>query len=75
MTKYSGFPAIPIKLAFCKRVAQCLNPNLPSGVHIKTLETLSGVLERIGVFIYFFLYIFFILKDFINLFLSFFYIY
>merc|ERR1712000_242688 len=48
MTKYSGFPAIPIKLAFCKRVAQCLNPNLPSGVHIKTLETLSGVLERIG---------------------------
>ena len=44
-----AFNVIPLKLAFCKRIAQCLNPNLPSGVHLKSLQTLETVLDRIGV--------------------------
>jgi len=30
------------------RLAQCLNPVLPGGVHLKTLETYRVILERIG---------------------------
>eukprot|EP00002_Diphylleia_rotans_P025783 TRINITY_DN5114_c0_g1_i4.p1 TRINITY_DN5114_c0_g1~~TRINITY_DN5114_c0_g1_i4.p1 ORF type:complete len:2006 (-),score=388.98 TRINITY_DN5114_c0_g1_i4:487-6504(-) len=33
------FQFIPESLTVAKRLAQCLNPNLPSGVHIKALET------------------------------------
>jgi len=43
------FPVIPDKLLFCKRLAQCCNPVLPPGVHLKTLETYEIVFERIGV--------------------------
>ena len=31
-----------------KRLYQCLNPALPSGVHEKTLETLELIFSRIG---------------------------
>ena len=37
-----------------KRLAQCLNPALPSGVHQKTLEVYSLALEAVGVCFYFF---------------------
>ena len=31
-----------------KRLAQCMNANLPSGVHRKTLATYALLFERIG---------------------------
>ena len=31
-----------------KRLYQCLNPALPSGVHLKTLETVELIFSRIG---------------------------
>lgn len=48
LDKYSQFPVIPVKLTFCKRMAQCLNPSLPSGVHVQTLKTFSKIFDRIG---------------------------
>mmetsp|Transcript_12924 Transcript_12924/g.51598 ORF Transcript_12924/g.51598 Transcript_12924/m.51598 type:complete len:1773 (-) Transcript_12924:44-5362(-) len=47
-TRYSQFPLIPLKLTFSKRMAQCLNPALPSGVHLKALQIFKHVFERIG---------------------------
>ena len=42
------FPVIPEKNLFCKRLAQCCNPVLPPGVHLKTLETYEIVFQQIG---------------------------
>ena len=39
--KYEKFVTIPEKLTLCKRLAQCLNPSLPAGVHQKALEVCS----------------------------------
>ncbi|EEA07550.1 Dopey, N-terminal domain-containing protein [Cryptosporidium muris RN66] len=39
---------IPLKETVSKRLAQCLNPSLPSGVHIKALETYGSIFEKIG---------------------------
>ena len=39
---------IPAKSLIAKRLAQCLNPSLPSGVHQKTLEVYSYVFSVIG---------------------------
>ncbi|RUP50361.1 Dopey, N-terminal-domain-containing protein [Jimgerdemannia flammicorona] len=45
---YPQFPAIPRKLTVAKRLAQCLNPALPAGVHQKTLEVYGYIFETIG---------------------------
>uniref|UniRef100_A0A1I8G8L0 Dopey_N domain-containing protein n=1 Tax=Macrostomum lignano TaxID=282301 RepID=A0A1I8G8L0_9PLAT len=37
------YELIPHKLMLCKRLAQCLHQNMPSGVHEKTLECYSAV--------------------------------
>ncbi|KAI8058468.1 Dopey, N-terminal-domain-containing protein [Syncephalis plumigaleata] len=42
------FPVIPHKLVVTKRLAQCLNPALPTGVHQKTLEVYAYILKKIG---------------------------
>ncbi|KAI9593645.1 Dopey, N-terminal-domain-containing protein [Syncephalis fuscata] len=42
------FPVIPHKLVVTKRLAQCLNPALPTGVHQKTLEVYAYILNKIG---------------------------
>ncbi|KFG41812.1 Dopey, N-terminal domain-containing protein, partial [Toxoplasma gondii p89] len=42
------FPFIPHKAVVAKRLAQCLNPLLPSGVHTRALETYAAIFERIG---------------------------
>ncbi|ORZ32586.1 Dopey, N-terminal-domain-containing protein [Catenaria anguillulae PL171] len=42
------FPTIPAKFTIAKRLAQCLNPNLPAGVHQKALETFVIIFEAIG---------------------------
>lgn len=43
------FDSIPLTALVCKRLAQCLNPALPSGVHSKALEVYSLIFNTIGV--------------------------
>ena len=45
---HAKFPVIPRKLTIGKRLAQCMHPNLPSGVHLKALETYDLIFKRIG---------------------------
>jgi hypothetical protein len=42
------YNVLPKKVTISKRLAQCLHPALPSGVHIKALETYDLILKRIG---------------------------
>lgn len=42
-------PVIPHSDAVALRLAQCLNPTLPSGVHQKTLEVYGYIFSTIGV--------------------------
>jgi hypothetical protein len=46
--RYSAFPALPEKLTVMKRLAQCLNPSLPSGVHLKVLDTFDTIFGHVG---------------------------
>lgn len=46
---YPQFPVIPRKYTVSKRLAQCLNPGFPAGVHQKTLDVYAYILETIGV--------------------------
>ncbi|KAF9056037.1 Dopey, N-terminal-domain-containing protein [Panaeolus papilionaceus] len=49
---YTQFKEIPRKVIVAKRLSQCLNPALPSGVHQKALEVyihILGVLEVEGL--------------------------
>lgn len=46
---FPTFKEIPFKLNLAKRLAQCLNPALPAGVHQKTLEVYEMVFRKIGV--------------------------
>ena len=41
-------PVIPKKVTIGKRLAQCLHPALPSGVHLKALETYDIIFKCIG---------------------------
>ncbi|KAJ1928071.1 hypothetical protein IWQ60_002383 [Tieghemiomyces parasiticus] len=45
---YPQFAVIPAKETVAKRLAQCLNPALPTGVHQKTLELYAFILQKIG---------------------------
>ncbi len=45
---YVQYPVVPHHLTVCKRLTQCLHSNLPSGVHIKTLDVYTAIFERIG---------------------------
>ncbi|KAF9960614.1 hypothetical protein BGZ65_012020 [Modicella reniformis] len=45
---YPQYTVIPRSLTVAKRLAQCLNPALPAGVHGKTLEVYAYILEIIG---------------------------
>ena len=40
---------IAAKLTLAKRLAQCLNPALPSGLHQKALDTFDTVFSKMGV--------------------------
>ncbi|KAF4123448.1 hypothetical protein GMORB2_6149 [Geosmithia morbida] len=44
----SDITVIPTRATVAKRLSQCLNPSLPSGVHQKALEIYSYVFETIG---------------------------
>lgn len=39
---------IPKRISVCKRLAQCLHPALPSGVHLKSLEVYTVIFQAIG---------------------------
>ena len=43
------FKEIPRKLVVAKRLAQCLNPALPTGVHQRALEVYAHILAVLGV--------------------------
>lgn len=43
------FKEIPRKLIVAKRLAQCLNPALPTGVHQRALEVYSHIFAVLGV--------------------------
>ncbi|KAI7867413.1 Dopey, N-terminal-domain-containing protein [Spinellus fusiger] len=45
---YPQFPIVPRKHTVAKRLAQCLNPGFPAGVHQKTLDVYAYLLETIG---------------------------
>ncbi|KAI8985936.1 Dopey, N-terminal-domain-containing protein [Pilobolus umbonatus] len=45
---YPQFPVIPRRQLVAKRLAQCLNPGFPAGVHQKTLEVYAFILKTIG---------------------------
>lgn len=45
----SPLPCIPDKLVISKRLAQCLNPALPAGVHQKALEVYGIIFHKISV--------------------------
>lgn len=42
------YPVIPRRIVISKRLAQCMHPALPSGVHLKALETYDIVFKCIG---------------------------
>ena len=42
------FPVIPKRVTIGKRLAQCLHPALPGGVHLKALETYDIIFKCIG---------------------------
>jgi hypothetical protein len=43
------FKEIPRKLVVAKRLSQCLNPALPTGVHQRALDVYSHILAVLGV--------------------------
>ncbi|CAF0867652.1 unnamed protein product [Adineta ricciae] len=45
---YPKFQSIPKRITLSKRLAQCLHPALPSGVHLKTLEVYETIFRMIG---------------------------
>ncbi|KAH9996943.1 putative regulator of reproduction dopa [Xylariaceae sp. FL0662B] len=47
-SRQSSIITIPSKALVAKRLSQCLNPSLPSGVHQKTLEVYQYVFSVIG---------------------------
>ena len=49
---YLQFKEIPRKVIVAKRLSQCLNPALPTGVHQRALDVYTHILGVIGVRIY-----------------------
>lgn len=43
------FKEIPRKVIVAKRLAQCLNPALPTGVHQRALDVYAHILPVLGV--------------------------
>eukprot|EP01028_Stygiella_incarcerata_P014369 TRINITY_DN9429_c0_g1_i5.p1 TRINITY_DN9429_c0_g1~~TRINITY_DN9429_c0_g1_i5.p1 ORF type:complete len:1034 (+),score=292.32 TRINITY_DN9429_c0_g1_i5:113-3103(+) len=48
LSKFSKFSVVPQKIVLAKRLCQCLNPVLPSGVHLKALAVYELILSKIG---------------------------
>lgn len=52
LQSFMQFKEIPQKLWVGKRLAQCMNPALPTGVHQRALDVYSHILAVIGVTIF-----------------------
>ncbi|XP_066603567.1 protein dopey-1 homolog isoform X2 [Prorops nasuta] len=48
LLSYMKFPVIPRRIKISKRLAQCMHPALPSGVHLKALETYDIIFKCMG---------------------------
>ncbi|KAF2368882.1 Dopey N-terminal [Trinorchestia longiramus] len=48
LMSHSKFPVVPRRIIISKRLAQCMHPALPSGVHLKALETYDIIFKNIG---------------------------
>lgn len=48
LQSFPAYHTVPKKILVSKRLAQCLNPALPSGVHQKALETYMIIFEKLG---------------------------
>ena len=42
------YPVVPRRIIISKRLAQCLHPALPSGVHLKALEIYDNMFKCMG---------------------------
>lgn len=42
------YPIVPRRILISKRLAQCMHPDLPSGVHLKALETYDLIFKCMG---------------------------
>ncbi|KAL5009879.1 hypothetical protein ScPMuIL_012184 [Solemya velum] len=50
LLSHAKYPVIPKRVTIGKRLAQCLHPALPSGVHLKALETYDIIFRSIGTY-------------------------
>ena len=48
LQSFPKYQFIPKRVSVCKRLAQCLHPALPSGVHLKALEVYTVIFQNIG---------------------------
>ncbi|XP_012276640.1 protein dopey-1 homolog isoform X2 [Orussus abietinus] len=48
LSSHAKFPVIPRRIKISKRLAQCMHPALPSGVHLKALDTYDIIFKCMG---------------------------
>ncbi|XP_014250328.1 protein dopey-1 homolog isoform X1 [Cimex lectularius] len=48
IVSHTKFPVIPRRIKISKRLAQCMHPTLPFGVHLKALETYDVIFKSMG---------------------------
>lgn len=48
LQSHTKFNIIPRRVIIAKRLAQCLHPALPSGVHLKAVETYNLIFKLVG---------------------------
>ncbi|XP_065218037.1 protein dopey-2 isoform X2 [Planococcus citri] len=48
LLNHTKYPVIPRRMKISKRLAQCLHPHLPSGVHLKALDTYDIMFRTMG---------------------------
>ena len=48
LLSHMKFPVIPRRIKISKRLAQCMHPALPSGVHLKALDTYDIIFKCMG---------------------------
>jgi hypothetical protein len=49
ISSYPQFQVIPRRIKISKRLSQCMHPALPSGVHLKALETYDVIFSNTGL--------------------------
>ena len=48
LSSHTKFQVIPRRIKISKRLAQCMHPALPSGVHLRALETYDAIFKCMG---------------------------